>query len=151
MSWLSQMWMSGCKPHHSSWEMRCSQHLGKPNCYDMALYFLLQLLWQAENIPPKFSCYLDLLSFILACNTRCVCNIHSQLLFQNCLHFIKFPFISSLFLIPRRTNIIYSPFYKGSLESRWSPLQTPHCPRLPQLKHYVLYSPVLLSFCNPCL
>lgn len=29
-------------------------------------------MWWAENTPPKCFCYLDLLSFILACNTLCV-------------------------------------------------------------------------------
>lgn len=37
MTWLSQTWMSSCKPHHSSWEMRCSQHLEKSNRYNMAI------------------------------------------------------------------------------------------------------------------
>lgn len=66
------MWMSSCKPHYTSWKMRCLQHLGKSNRYDKALYSLFCLLWKAENIQPKFFSYLDLLSFIFACNSVCL-------------------------------------------------------------------------------
>lgn len=72
MTWLSQVWMFSWKPHYTSWKMRCLQHLGKSNCYDKALYSLFCLLWKAENIPPKFFCYLDLLSFIFSCNSVCL-------------------------------------------------------------------------------
>lgn len=61
-----------------------------------------------------------MLLFIFTWNSLCVWTTHSQELFQNCLHFIKFPFLSSFFLISRRPNIIFSPFYKGSLKSCWS-------------------------------
>lgn len=107
--------------------------------------FLVLLIVESRKIFHQNSFAVLICSHLFSHAIHCVLDhpftrVISKLL---ALYQVSFYIPSSFFLISRRPNIIFSPFYKGSLESRWS------FPISLQSKHYFLQSPVLLFFCNP--